>query len=526
MSIDFKNSSIIVKPEFSLYPHQIDAIEWMKEREQTVEKNGICGGVLALKMGMGKTFTALVHALSSPKGDSPTLIIASKLVMTEWETQGINKFFDGVKVLYLHKDYIEKKTPINEITVERIKTFDFVITTYDVCVSVNRKTKYYNDCFDHSFTTGKIETVNCRPDSCIPNDVKGFDVLYGIKWERIICDESQRFANPTTVTYYCMMALNAKYKWCLSGTPIRNFDTDIWAQFRFCGYKTINRVAGWKRCGSAQYKEERLSRYVYNLNYEDAGIVLPEKKEYTHFVEMDKEQAQKYETLKAKTHNIYKQMMDGDLDFSCVLGMFVHLRQCAISPYLLQPESKRGDKRSTESKRGVVVIVDPSPKILKVIDIIKEVPQGEKICLFTSFTSCSDLVAATFDLLIPEYGYLQLDGDTVGPERQLILDKFKTDPRYTMLLLTFKVGSEGISITQANHCIIIDPWWNFSTLDQATARMWRTNQTKTVHVHTIITENTVENHIVDICNRKVKVVDEFQGGVTFDKYTMGKIIGV
>ncbi len=36
------------------------------------------------------------------------------------------------------------------------------------------------------------------------------------------------------------MAVYGKYKWCLTGTPIRNYETDIWAQLRFCGYK------GWK----------------------------------------------------------------------------------------------------------------------------------------------------------------------------------------------------------------------------------------------------------------------------------------
>ncbi len=38
------------------------------------------------------------------------------------------------------------------------------------------------------------------------------------------------------------MAVYGKYKWCLTGTPIRNYETDIWAQLRFCGYKGVEKV--------------------------------------------------------------------------------------------------------------------------------------------------------------------------------------------------------------------------------------------------------------------------------------------
>ncbi len=60
--------------------------------------------------------------------------------------------------------------------------------------------------------------------------------------ERVICDESQKLANPKTMTYKCIMAVYGKYKWCLTGTPIRNYETDIWAQLRFCGYKGCGKV--------------------------------------------------------------------------------------------------------------------------------------------------------------------------------------------------------------------------------------------------------------------------------------------
>lgn len=527
-------SSIIIEDEkflkdgVSLFPHQVSAIEWMNDREDT-SLFGIKGGILCMQMGMGKSLTSVCHTLSKDFRDnsrSPTLIVASKTVMIEWKTQCIEKFLNNcVNVLYLHRDFYKD---IDNITASEIMKYDLVITTYDVCTAgaaLPNGKAVYEECFvygnEHTMMKGKVEMIEMRKSTATTSALCGSGAIYAVEWERIIADESQRFANPQTVTYYCMMAIVAKYRWCLSGTPIRNYETDIWAQLRFCGYTNITRASYWKRIGKAQFVKDKLGEAVYIADYKDVGIELPEKKELQFTVKMDNEQAALYNSIKERTNEVYKQVIKGSTEFTNVLAMLTKLRQCAISTTLLNSDAKRG---STERN-----ITDfKSPKVDKIVEIIKSIPKEEKICIFTSFTTFSDLIAAAISKLLPEIGYVQVDGDKDGHDRKEALEKFKTDVNCRVILLTYRVGGEGLNLVEANHCIFGEPWWSTAVLKQAKARVWRTGQTRPVSVYTVVVENTVEEMIVNICVEKEKMISEYllHSDKCLDKVTVGRLLNV
>lgn len=87
---------------------------------------------------------------------------------------------------------------------------------------------------------GRVAAVHNRTRAQSDNvSAKGLDVIFGTPWERVFADESTRFCNPKTVTFQCMMAVYGRFKYCLSGSPIVNASTDVWAQLRFCGYTGV-----------------------------------------------------------------------------------------------------------------------------------------------------------------------------------------------------------------------------------------------------------------------------------------------
>jgi SNF2 family DNA or RNA helicase len=501
-----------INDSYSLFDYQIEALDWMKTREQK-QQHGIIGGIICMEMGMGKTLVGLIHTLSHPKGDGPTIIVASKTVMIEWKTQGVDKFLKYSNVLYLHPDFMSK-SDISILTVDKLKQYDIVITTYDICISATKLTNVHDECFEygdeHSLMKGKVVSIGLRKNTSITRlkNTIGIGSIYGLVWERIICDESQRFANFNTKVYHSVMAICANYRWCLSGTPIRNYDTDIWSQLRFCGYKKIDRAPEWRKCGRVQFAADNLEKALYVATYTEAGINLPKKTEIDVLVEISEEQRIVYSRFLNRLQRIYKSMMEGQVDFVHVMCNFVRLRQCAISPYLMCKESKRTSiaKSNTdpedlemaswkETEMGIY-----SPKITKIVDIIKEIPQTEKACFFTTFTSYSDLLTAALDKLLPDCKYLQLDGDTV--DRQKILDTFRSDPSIRVLLLTYKVGGEGLNLVEATHCIFGEPWWSNAVLRQAKARVWRSGQTKPVFIYNVISVSTIEERILEICKEK------------------------
>ena len=553
----FNVRGVQIKNEYSLHPHQVIALQWMKMREAK-KRAGIRGGLICMKMGMGKTLTALVHMLSSPRGEFPNLVIASKTVLTEWKAQGVDKFFEpySVKVLFFHKDYITQ-AGVSQMTREQIAKYDIVLTTYDLCLAINRVAKYYESCLvmgdEHTLMKGKIVEVETQTyKNADKPHLIGAGVLYGTPWNRVICDESQKFANPKTKIYYCVMALYGNYKWCLTGTPIRNYETDIWAQLRFCGYNLVTRSIDWKRNGSIIYKKQNLAEFIYKMDYSDANIVLPTKHLHIIEIEISGEQKEVYDFFLKKAKDIFMLVMAGAVDFACILALFTRLRQCAISPFLTTPLSKRTiEKEKNELLQSLMQDIHThdrlgkwcfdrdggsgiyAEKISKEIEILQNIPKGEKVLFFTMFTSYSDLVVKAIEKRMPDYGFLQVDGDTKGRERGEMIKKFKEDPNINLLLLTYKVGGEGLNLTEATHCICGEPWWTNAVHSQAESRIHRSGQQKECHIYYVVSTNTIEKKVLDICKQKDTMAESYLNGterplgkVGLDRFTLGQILGV
>jgi SNF2 family DNA or RNA helicase len=553
-----------IKNGFTIKPHQVKALTWMKEREEmdSSKVRGLKGGILSLLMGLGKTLITLIHSLSSPKGTAPTLVVASKTVMGGWKTDGIEKFFGPeIKVLYLHKDYLGKA--LDTITWKQVLKYDIVITTYDACISACRVGKYDEECFEmgdeHTLMKGKILSVHNRTfaqANGVKDKLRGLGCIYG-PYHRVVCDESQKYANPTSKTYKSVMALYGNYKWCLSGTPIRNYDTDIWSQLRFCGYNGCSQTIEWKRKGLKYFKEHNLIDATFTMNYQDAGVELPPKTEYTTVVTLKGKQKEVYDYVLGVAREKYDLMMKNLVSFSCILAIFTRLRQCAIAPYLITAESKReklkgkdakGDKEAIEllrnikteglgswchDKSGEAGIY--SSKISEIINKFRKMPKGEKVLVFSMFTSCLDLLADAVDERLPNFSYVQIDGDTKGNDRTDLLHQFRTDPSVRAAFLTYKVGSEGLNLTEAVHCICIEPWWTDAVHNQAKARCWRIGQTKEVSIHNILVKDSLEERIIDICREKSEMAASYLDGTEkplgkgtgkLDKYTLGRILGI
>ena len=269
-----------------MFEHQISTLEWMKERELNMIY-GIRGGIIILKQGLGKSLITMVHSLIMPKVENtPTLILVSKTLLSEWKTQGFDKFFNTnpkiknppcIKVLYLYKSYGK----FENLTKDEILKYDFVITTYETLMSVCKKEGYYEDTLvrgdEHSLYNGKVIEIRCRERNEIIQNVKGYKLLFGIVWNRIVADESPKFSNPKTLLYKCIMSLCGRSKWCLTGTPVRNYATDIWSQLRFCGYDGVSSAKIWSKQYQNYMVIHNLLITMFHMNYEDAGICLPDK---------------------------------------------------------------------------------------------------------------------------------------------------------------------------------------------------------------------------------------------------------
>ncbi len=75
------------------------------------------------------------------------------------------------------------------------------------------------------------------------------------------------------------MAVYGKYKWCLTGTPIRNYETDIWASIKILWIQRCERSHDWNRNGQGliAFKDPNLISAIFTMSYDDAQMSLPKK---------------------------------------------------------------------------------------------------------------------------------------------------------------------------------------------------------------------------------------------------------
>ena len=132
----------------------------------------------------------------------------------------------------------------------------------------------------------------------------------------------------------------------------------------------------------------------------------------------------------------------------------------------------------------------------------EQLEEGRRILVFSQFTRMIALIED--ELNSRKIGYSKLTGQT--KKRDEAIELFKSGA-VDVFLISLKAGGVGLNLTEADTVIIYDPWWNPAAESQATDRAHRIGQDKPVFVYKLVTENTVEEKIIAMQERKRALAD-------------------
>ena len=76
-----------------------------------------------------------------------------------------------------------------------------------------------------------------------------------------------------------------------------------------------------------------------------------------------------------------------------------------------------------------------------------------------------------------------------------------------VFLISLKAGGTGLNLTAADVVIHYDPWWNTAAQEQATDRAHRIGQQSAVQVYKLICQNSLEEQIMELQQRKAALMD-------------------
>jgi SNF2 family DNA or RNA helicase len=131
--------------------------------------------------------------------------------------------------------------------------------------------------------------------------------------------------------------------------------------------------------------------------------------------------------------------------------------------------------------------------------------ENHKVLIFSSFVKHLELLREKIEQ--ENWKYSLLTGQT--SQREKVIRQFQDDPENRIFLISLKAGGVGLNLTQAGYVFIIDPWWNPASENQAVSRAHRIGQDKHVFVYRFITENSIEEKIQLLQQRKSSLADKF-----------------
>uniref|UniRef100_A0AAV1U6L3 Uncharacterized protein n=1 Tax=Peronospora matthiolae TaxID=2874970 RepID=A0AAV1U6L3_9STRA len=527
-AIEQTNVKPLLACDTSLRLYQQHGVDWLC----FMIKNNL-HGILADDMGLGKTLQTLsamaaTSVSSATNGGEvtvmPYLIVCPPIVTHHW-IQEVNKHVP-----------------------------EFFASIIDYSVSASERKSLLRS--DGRSLSDRCPTLIVTTYSILRADIQ---LLGSIDYAFVVLDEAHLIRNPSTALFQAVRKLQASHRVALSGTPLQNNVTDLWALFEFLmpGYlgdfaafrrefvlpitKSAQRNATTKQKEMAAVAIARLHQkvlpFILRRTKDEVLKELPPKIISNVLLPLSPLQQRLY-SLTSSTES--ESMISARCSRSTkpraekmetkinVLANLQLLRKICVHPALVANDKVARSLNATEKE--TLWDWKCSGKMMGLRDLLVECcdvapwDQGlsqsgtsdtrnleasevspHRCLVFAHLQQTLDFTEQMLQDALPTVTYRRLDGRTPPAKRADIVQCFNSDPSIDILLLTTSVGGLGLTLTGADTVIFIEHSWNPFVDLQAMDRAHRIGQKRSVRVFRLIMEGSLEEHIVNLQEFKEQV---------------------
>lgn len=479
----------------SLRPYQIQGLNWLV----SLNTNDL-SGILADEMGLGKTlqtisFLGYLRYIKGIKG--PHIVIVPKSTLENWQRE-FAKWTPEVRTCVLTGDQEVR----NQIIKEKIQTcqFDVLISSYEIVI---------------------------REKS----------VLKKINWQYIIVDEAHRLKNEDSLLSQIIRMFHSKNRLLITGTPLQNNLHELWALLNFLlpdvfadsltfdEWFSKDEGSGEGDDGDsaeAKQKQEDQDKIVQQLHQVLQPFLLRRIKNDVEKSLLPKQELNVYVGMSPMQRKWYQSILEKDIDAvngangkkeskTRLLNIVMQLRKCCNHPYLFEG-AEPGPPYTTDEH-----LVYNSQKMLVLDKLLKRLrEQGSRVLIFSQMSRMLDILEDY--CVFRGWGYCRIDGQTEHSERIVAIDEYnKPGSDKFVFLLTTRAGGLGINLTSADIVVLFDSDWNPQADLQAMDRAHRIGQKKQVKVFRFVTENAIEEKVLERASQKLRldqlVIQQGRAGV-------------
>jgi SNF2 family DNA or RNA helicase len=234
-----------------------------------------------------------------------------------------------------------------------------------------------------------------------------------------------------------------------------------------------------------------LEPFILRRSKSDVAPELPSLTEEVLYCGMTEQQEELYKDERNRLRSILLHELEVESEkrnFTIINGI-MRLRQLACHPRLTLKDFREESGKMEE--------------IVGTFETLRS--EGHKVLIFSSFVQHLELVAKAFTKR--KWKYAMLTGSTTNREEEIT--RFADDENIQAFLISLKAGGVGLNLTQADYIFIIDPWWNPAAEMQAIGRAHRIGQQKQVMAYRFITQDSIEEKMMQLQAEKRKLAESF-----------------
>lgn len=303
------------------------------------------------------------------------------------------------------------------------------------------------------------------------------------------------------------LALPARYRMVLTGTPLTQGVVDLFAQMRFLSPKILGYSSFYSfarnhleyhpeyknmivASHNTKYLAAKMQPYVYQVTKEEC-LTLPEKLYESQWYSMTAQQRDLYEQAK------YTLLAESDRyeDISiAIFRVFSALQQVVC-----------GFWHDTVNK---IMYTVSHRRLETLANAVEHIPQGEKVIIWSKYLRTIGEISS---FLAKEYGagcVMQLHGNLAEAQRTAEIERWRKEGRF--LVATQATGGHGLTLTEAHYSIFYTNGFKYSERAQAEDRLHRFGQALSVTNIDISCSKSIDERILRALANKEDVVTTFR----------------
>ena len=471
INYDLPNMKPFVGEHYMLlqpYQYQLEGVQYAVEKKRRI---------LGDQPGLGKTLQAICTVVKAHReaviyGESfPTLVVCPAALKVNWQREF--KKFAGPNAIILddsnrqtwHSFYDCKKADGSPLCEVFITNYESLKKFFVKRVSEGGKLTMKGILFD--------ERVNL--------------------FKSVIIDESHKCKSGKTQQGKFVEGIckGKRFVLALTGTPVVNNNTDLIQQLKILG--RLEDFGGYSRFVERYCDGPKQASNVKELNWRlwnccffrrEKSKVLTQLPDKTRqYLQIDITNMKEYQSAESDIVKYLKQYKNAS-----------------------DAQVQRSMNGAVMVKMGLLKQISARGKIKAVSEFIHDVIDGgEKLIVFGYLKEVIAELKKEFPNAVTVTG-----SDNIS-QKQFAVDSFQNNPDCKLIILNYKSGGTGLTLTASSRVAFIEFPWTFSDCEQAEDRAHRNGQKNNVNCYYFLGKDTIDKYMYDVIQTKKNIANGVTG---------------